>query len=231
MSAKTTGGGQKPKKEWPKRPGPKNPPPDERRCTGTSKQTGERCGNYRVKGYDVCYYHGANPKNRGGAPKGNKNRVTTGEHETIHFDTLDSDEMRLWDQITTELKAQLDEEIRLITIRERRMLQRIARLREADMTVVEELEQTEGEELRPVDEDYGTGVVVVNKKTTTAKRRASLGQIQAIEEALTRVQAQKARLLELKHRVDGGDDDEHPDLDAYIEALEGAATDVWSGEQ
>src|SRR5690606_26031649 len=58
-------------------------PPDEKRCTAQSKQQGRRCRQYRVPGYTVCRYHGANPKNKGGAPKGNKNRLTTGEHESI----------------------------------------------------------------------------------------------------------------------------------------------------
>jgi len=39
-------------------------------CTARSKRTGERCRNPAVTGYNVCRHHGANPKNRGGRPKG-----------------------------------------------------------------------------------------------------------------------------------------------------------------
>lgn len=39
-------------------------PPDERRCTATSKGTGERCGQWTAGlGITVCHYHG------GGAPQ------------------------------------------------------------------------------------------------------------------------------------------------------------------
>ena len=40
-------------------------------CKATSKTTGQRCPNPSVTGYDVCYHHGANPKNHGGGKKGN----------------------------------------------------------------------------------------------------------------------------------------------------------------
>lgn len=174
-----------------------------------------------------CKLHGGRSP---GVP-GNKNALKTGQYESIFYDVLDDDERDIYAQMQVDLVAQLDEEIRIITIRERRMMQRIARLKEVEMTIVEESEQTEGEELRPVDEDHGNAVVVVTHKTTTAKRRGTLGQIQHIEEALTRVQAQKARLLELKHRIEGGDGDEHPDLEGYVEALEGTAAEVWGDEQ
>ena len=39
------------------------------RCTATCKRTGERCWNPATTGYNVCYYHGANPKNHGGGKK------------------------------------------------------------------------------------------------------------------------------------------------------------------
>ncbi len=44
------------------------------RCHATAKHTGERCRNAAAKGWKVCRFHGA----RGGAPKGNKNRLVHG---------------------------------------------------------------------------------------------------------------------------------------------------------
>ena len=35
-------------------------------CTAKAKSTGKRCTRDAVKGYNVCYVHGANPKNHGG---------------------------------------------------------------------------------------------------------------------------------------------------------------------
>ncbi len=120
-----------------------------------------------------------------GPPQGNKNAVTTGEYETIWMDALEEEERVLFHAVDTDVLKQLDEEIRLITIRERRMLQRIERLRAAgDFTVTRVMT---GEEK--------------GKKTNLQEVEGTLGQIQAIEEALTRVQEKKARLLDLKHRI------------------------------
>ncbi|WP_232436874.1 phage terminase small subunit-related protein [Paenibacillus senegalimassiliensis] len=68
--------------------------------------------------------------NRGGkgGPAGNKKAVTTGEYESIWMDALEEDEQELVDQIDTDPVQQADEAIRLLTIRERRMLQRISKL-------------------------------------------------------------------------------------------------------
>lgn len=154
---------------------------EKKRCKAQSKQTGERCKRYAKPGYDVCHYHGAG----GGAPAGNKNAVTTGEYETIWMDALDEQERVLFYAVDTDVLKQLDEEIRLITIRERRMLQRIERLRAAgDFTVTRMMTGAEK-----------------GKKTNLQEVEGTLGQIQAIEEALTRVQEKKARLLDLKHRI------------------------------
>jgi uncharacterized protein YjcR len=163
--------------------------PRRQQCTATSKRTGERCKRWAAPGYDVCYYHGANAKNPGGAPKRNKNAVKTGEHEAIWLDVLPDDERELYYQVNVDKLAQVNEEIRLLSIRERRMLKRIEDLRKQTHTTVE-IEQKRG--------------IEKGKRTdlTTEKYQAVLGQIQAIEEALTRVQAQKARMIEIKHRLE-----------------------------
>jgi uncharacterized protein YjcR len=125
-----------------------------------------------------------------GPPKGNKNAVRTGEYETIWMDALDQEERVLFHAVDTNVLKQIDEELRLITIRERRMLQRIERLRAAgDFTVVR---QTVGTEK--------------GKRTNLQEAEGTMGQIQAIEEALTRVQEKKAKLLDLKHRIQSGRD-------------------------
>ena len=54
------------------------------RCTAKSKSTGKRCMQPAVKGYTVCRFHGANPKNHGGAPpekmRGNLNALKHGAY-------------------------------------------------------------------------------------------------------------------------------------------------------
>ena len=51
---------------------------DAKRCIAKAKRSGERCKNPAVKGYSVCRVHGANSKNRGGAPKGSLNALVHG---------------------------------------------------------------------------------------------------------------------------------------------------------
>lgn len=147
------------------------------------------------------------PGNPGGPgpPRGNKNAVTTGEHETIWFDQLTEEEQGLYGRISTDGLAQLADEIKLTTIRQRRMMQRIANLAGVPFTVVERaFEQGETVE-GSIDKE-------------TIKEEATLGQIQRIEEALTRVQERKAKLIELWHKLSGGDDDGA--IDGLIAAIE-----------
>ena len=131
-----------------------------------------------------CKLHGGcstGPKDQ----RGNKNAVKTGEYETIWLDTLDEEERELFHQINLDKIKQLDNGIKLIEIRERRMLKRIQKLKEKDFTVISRKEGLERGKATSLEESQGT-----------------LGQIQAIEEALTRVQAHKAKLIDLKHKLE-----------------------------
>lgn len=170
-----------------------------------------------------CYLHGGLST---GPPKGNKNAVKTGFYETIWFDTLDPEEQELYRQIQVDKVAQVDQELRLLEIRERRMMKRIEKLRHADpaaggdeggFTVVEQ------EEVTNVEDGKTT-------KRVTEKRRGILGQIQDIEEALTRVQAQKVRLIEAKHKIESELPPAAGDIEGYKKALRGEAKEVWADE-
>lgn len=176
-------------------------------------------------GQGRCYLHGGlstGPRNQ----KGNKNAVKTGFYETIWFDTLDPEEQEFYHRIQVNKVAQVDQEIRLLEIRERRMMKRIEKLRHADpdagvdeggFTVVEQ------EEVTNVEDGKTT-------KRVTEKRRGILGQIQDIEEALTRVQAQKVRLIEAKHKIESELPPAAGDIEGYKNALRGEAKEVWADE-
>ena len=79
---------------------------------------------------------GAQPGNKnavghgGTGPPGNKNALKTGEFETLFFHTLDPEEKQLIDTMPTDKESLLLHEIMLLTVRERRMLQRIERSEE-----------------------------------------------------------------------------------------------------
>lgn len=124
----------------------------------------------------------------GGAPEQNKNAVTTGEFETLFFDTLEPDERQLIGMIQPDKEQLLLQEIQLLTVRERRMLKRIENLRDCDFTTVKKKKGTEKDKWTDLKED-----------------QAVLGQIQSIEDALTRVQARKQKAIDSLHRF-GFDD-------------------------
>lgn len=138
-----------------------------------------------------CKYHGGCSTGPRDPEKmiGNKRALTTGEREAVWLDVLPTDEQQIYHDINTDKLRQIDEEIRLTTIRERRMLQRIENLKAHSFTLVEYTET--------IGEEKGNDVLLLAEK-----KQATLGQIQHIEEALTRVQAHKARLIRDKHDIE-----------------------------
>lgn len=68
--------------------------------------------------------------NKGGAPKGNKNHLIHGGYATVTWDTLTDEERSLIDDIPTDEKTLLIEQIRLYTVRERRELKAIQTAKE-----------------------------------------------------------------------------------------------------
>jgi uncharacterized protein YjcR len=127
-------------------------------------------------------------KHHNGAPKGNKNALKTGEHETILYDTMGEDERHLWESVDTDHLAQVNKQIRTNKIRQRRMMQRIADLKGEGMTLVER--QTE-------EGHVGEGPIDVTRESETD----ALERIQEIEDALTRVQKELRKLLREKYRI------------------------------
>lgn len=163
-------------------------------------------------------------KRKGGQP-GNKNAVTTGEFETLLFDCLKPEERELANSVPSDKEQLLLQEIRLLTVREYRMLKRIEDLQRMDFTVVK---KKSGDEF-------------------SIEEHATLGQIQSIEDALTRVQSRKQRAIETLHRF--GFDDARLELelarvelvslknagpetemedDGFLEAINGQAAELWS---
>lgn len=191
----------------PDRPQPPN-------ICGAKTRSGTMCKNpagFRTPhfGQGRCYLHG-------GLSTGPKNG--TGAHEAIWLDILPEEEQELYHLIITDKIIQLNQEIKLLDIRERRMLQRIEKLKQQDFTVVEQTTESGIEKGDDTD-------------LFTEKKAATLGQIQAIEEALTKVQARKERLLDLKHKFEQSQGPEKPDVGAYIDALRGAAKEAWQDEK
>ena len=182
--------------------------------------------------------------NKGGAaPKKNKNAVKTGEFEALFFDTLEPEEKQLIGFMPTDKENLLIQEIQLLTVREHRMLKRIEEIKASagcaeggepvqDMTLVK---RQSG-----IDKD---------KETDMKEYHGKLGQIQAVEDALTRVQAKKQKAIDSLHRF--GFDDARLEIelmkldlasmklvssetetqdDGFLDALNAEAGNLWGNE-
>ena len=156
------------------------------RCTATTRD-GDRCKNPAVTGSTTCRMHGGTAEG-GGAPEGNKNAVTTGEHEAITYGQLTESERALWHEVDTSFLPQLEGQIRLLAIRVRRMLERIQLLKGEGM-VLAGREEKEGRALR------------AHVHVTFDTKRHEIEAIQDIEADLTRAQSEMRKLLREKYRI------------------------------
>ena len=201
---------------------------------------------------NVAKRKGGQPVNKnaeghgGTGPPQNKNAVKTGEFETLFFDTLNPEEKQLASLIQPDKEQLLLQEIRLLTVREHRMLKRIESLRQ-----LEEREPAAGSDEENIPPgmsvtEYSSGIEK-GKPTELKKYEGILGQIQAIEDALTRVQARQQKAIETLHKF--GYDDARLELetmrfefellkqdgqseetgdDGFLDAMNASAESVWS---
>lgn len=122
--------------------------------------------------------------NKGGAaPKGNKNAVTTGAYENIFDTVLDEDEKILMESDFLDTRMAIKHELKLTSIREKRMLERIRDLKnkKRDLTITK---------------------MTKNSENTSTEAQNTLLLIQKTEEALTKVQESKRRLLDLQYKIE-----------------------------
>ncbi|MBQ9657644.1 MAG: hypothetical protein IJV31_12895 [Clostridia bacterium] len=131
--------------------------------------------------------------NKGGHPaEENKNAVVTGEYENIYKDVLDDDELELYEKYKVDDAEQLlIEEYKILTIREKRMLQRIKDIksRGKDMTI------------NFIRNEKGKSTKTITDAEPT------LNLIQRIEDGLTRVQEAKRKCIDSLTRLNSNDDD------------------------
>ncbi|WP_408893492.1 phage terminase small subunit [Paenibacillus taichungensis] len=210
--------------------------------------------------------------NRGGAPPGNKRAVgnkggnggpyrnkkavTTGEYETIWLDALEDDEQGLVDQIDTDPMVQTDQSIQMYGLRERRMLHRIKKLTdgltERERRVLYELKSIK-EAMTVHDEMTGKTKTIPVTRTELVESQVEektfrvIDDIISLEEALTRVQTQKLKAIEMKARLldeekrvriemlkhelmikRGGAEPDEVEDDGFMDALRGRAAEVWA---
>lgn len=174
-------------------------------------KTGAPIGNKNAAGHGAPLGNKNAAGNRGGhAPPRNTNAVVTGEYQTIWLDMMDDTEKKLINAIDTDPIAQLDEDIRLLTLRERRMLKNLNDLREQDgiletkkeyglvktPKVVNLIDEKTGKTERIKTEEQEMALVGIEEN-----HKLLIDKILRVEEALTRVQTAKTKAIESKHKI------------------------------
>lgn len=152
----------------------------DKKC-GAKTRAGHPCKNPAMLN-GRCRLHGGLST---GAPKRNTNAVKTGEHQTIWVDALTEEEQKIYEVINIDRLDQVNADIKLTDIRLRRMLHRIKDLQDKKMVVVSHRQGQQG-----------------GNEINITEMESALKQIQNIEEAITRVQGHKARLIETKHKLE-----------------------------
>ncbi|MFX4078367.1 phage terminase small subunit [Enterococcus faecalis] len=185
-----------------------------RKWKSIDKWADELKGNVTNSKSNVTNKGGAPPGNKNAVgnkgnksaspPKRNKNAVKTGEYETIFADLLSDEEKDIYSNMNDDPFFILEEEIRILKIRQYRMLKRI-KVAEAGLND-EEVERLQ--QLRKVKEPS-----IIDGKMVTVKREVlkdvqitrktfrKLDDILAIEEALTRISNQLTKAIKQQNAL------------------------------
>ena len=176
-----------------------------RKWKSVDKWAEELKGNVTKSNSNVTNKGGAPPGNKnakgnkgGSPPKGNKNAIKTGEYETIFADMLSDEEKDIYSNMNDDPFFILDEEIRILKIRQYRMLKRIkdaeAGLNDEEVERLQQLRKIK----TPVERDGRKLEIkreVMQDVQVTRKTFRKLDDILAIEDALTRVSNQLTKSI------------------------------------
>lgn len=182
-----------------------------RKWKSVDKWAEELKGNVTKSNSNVTNKSGAPPGNKnakgnkgGSPPKGNKNAIKTGEYETIFADMLSDEEKDIYSNLNDDPFFILNDEIRLLKIRQFRMMKRI---KEAEKGLNDE-EVERLQQLRKVKEPSSIGGKVVTVKREvlkdvqiTRKTFRKLDDILAIEDALTRISNQLTKAIKQQNAL------------------------------
>lgn len=202
-------------------------------CNAKAKSTGKTCMNIAMKN-GKCRVHGGAATGPKDTTKTRMNALKTGEYQSIWYDTLEDEEQELLSQVPQDAKELLDEQIRFLAIRERRMMKRIKDVLDGveDNSIITNYRRhiVRDDHEQPVYAENESGhmekqyqMVAESYQTQTPDK---LSRIQNIEEALTRITAQKTKLIEMKITIDEGNVNEsNGSLDRLNGILEKARAD------
>lgn len=141
--------------------------------------------------------------NKGGAaPFRNKNAEKHGAYSKIYWDSLEEDELEMMEDIAADEEQELVMQIKMFSIRERRLMQRIKNYKEIGekshgLAVKSVSKKKELEDIVNSDgESIGNGESKKTKEVTVTSTEAVMNSIMALEAELTKVQRAKTKAIE-----------------------------------
>ncbi|OUZ31278.1 hypothetical protein A5806_000559 [Enterococcus faecium] len=155
-----------------------------------TNQGGAPFGNQNAKGNKG--------NSRASPPIGNKNALKTGEYETIFYETLSDEEKDIYSNLNNDPSFVLSEEIRLLKIRQLRMMKRVQKA-EAGLND-EEIERLQ--QLRkiktPIEKNGRKLEIkreVMQDVQVSRKTHRKIDDILSIEDSLTRISNQLSKAI------------------------------------
>lgn len=153
-------------------------------------QGGAPFGNQNAKGNKG--------NSRASPPVGNKNALKTGEYETIFYETLSDEEKDIYSNLNNDPSFVLSEEIRLLKIRQLRMMKRIqqaeAGLNDEEIERLQQLRKIK----TPIEKDGRKLEIkrdVMQDVQVSRKTHRKIDDILSIEDSLTRISNQLAKSI------------------------------------
>lgn len=135
---------------------------------------------------------------RASPPMGNKNALKTGEYETIFFETLSDEEKDIYSSLNDDPSFVLSEEIRLLKIRQFRMMKRIqqaeAGLNDEEIDRLQQLRKFK----TPIEKDGKKLEIkreVMQDVQISRKTYRKIDDILSIEDSLTRISNQLSKAI------------------------------------
>ncbi len=157
-----------------------------------------------------------NPRKRGGQP-GNTNARKHGGYTTVRLEVLNDEERDMISDIDTDEEYQLEEQLILYTIRERRILQYIKSVKATAVKGKVEIGSNIG---AMSEKDEGTSQKKMKPRYTTSFLERQELAVLRLERELTSIQRNKTRVInslaELRRYKDNSSDDW---LDAFFSAV------------
>ncbi|MGM0249519.1 phage terminase small subunit [Enterococcus sp. AZ129] len=142
---------------------------------------------------------------RASPPLGNKNAIKTGEYETIFYDTLSEEEREIYSSMNDDPSLVLLEEIRLLKLRQFRMMKRIqkaeAGLNDEEVDRLQQLRKIK----TPIEKDGRKLEIkreVMQDVQVTRKTYRKIDNILSLEEALTRISNNLTKTIKIFNELE-----------------------------